>query len=205
MEKTLLIHYLPRKQESNTKRLVDSFKKHVKGEFEELDLTMDVPNIFVEKNLAAYFKRDYHGEELNATESKMLEKMDRFAEQVKQTDKIVLAYPMFNFSVPAIVKAYLDSIALKGKTWDTTEEGISGMLEDKKAMILTTSGGTYTDVDNNVVEYSTTLATTIFGFLGVEDIQTVKAEGMYFYPEQKENIIKQAIGKIALIAKQWYE
>lgn len=204
MKTTLLIHYLPRKEQSSTKRLVDTFRRQVKGAFEEVDLTEDIPDMFVKENLMAYFRRDYVGKELTSKEKELLSKMDRFATQMLRADHIVLAYPMFNFSVPAIVKAYLDSIALKGKTWDEDEEGIYGNLHDKKVMILTTSGGTYTDADETVVEYSTTLATTIFGFLGVEDIESVKAEGMYFYPEKKEMIMKQAFGKINLITKRWY-
>ncbi|MFP4119328.1 MAG: FMN-dependent NADH-azoreductase [Candidatus Woesearchaeota archaeon] len=204
MKKTLLIHYLPRKEESNTRRLVDEFKKHVKGELEEVDLTSNIPDMFIEKNLRAYFKRDYFGEKLAPDEKRLLRKMDRFAKQAKEADVIVLAYPMFNFSVPAVVKAYLDSIAIRGKTWGDSEHGIYGMLEGKKALILTTSGGTYTDVDGTVVEYSTTLASTIFGFLGIEDIESIKAEGMYFYPEKQEIILKKAMGKIPIITSRWY-
>ncbi|MGM5481125.1 MAG: FMN-dependent NADH-azoreductase [Nanobdellota archaeon] len=205
MKKTLLVHYLPRKKDSNTRRLVDEFKKHVKGELEEVDLTTTVPDMFIEKNLKAYFKRDYMGKTLSPSEKKLLSRMDKFARQITKADVIALAYPMFNFSIPAIVKAYLDSIALKGKTWDDSEEGIYGMLEGKKAIILTTSGGTYTDVDGTVVEYSTTLASTIFGFLGIEDIESVKAEGMYFYPKQQEMIIKKAMAKIPIVAGRWYK
>src|SRR5665647_989272 len=102
--KTLIISYLPRGERSKTKQILDAFLENATGETEQLDLNKDVPDLFLPENLSAYYRRNYAGEELSEIDKKHLEKMDKMTEQFLNADKIVLAYPMYNFSLPAVVK-----------------------------------------------------------------------------------------------------
>jgi len=124
--KTLLIKYTPRNERSSTKKLLDAFKNEIKSsDIEELDLASDVPDLFLEKNLATYIQRDYLGQELAPEQKKTMSKMDRMTEQLKSADIVAIAYPMNNFSMPALVKSLFDSVMLKGKTGITAMAVIS--------------------------------------------------------------------------------
>ena len=113
--KTLLVHYTPRNERSNTKRLVDAFRSQIKNsEVEELNLSRDSPDFFLEENLSAYIQRDYLGQDLTQDQKKSIAKMDRMTGQLQSADVVVVAYPMYNFSMPASVKAWFDSVMLKG-------------------------------------------------------------------------------------------
>ncbi len=139
--KTLIVKYLPAAEESNTKKLLDIFKNNLTSEFVELDLLKTDLPFFNEKSLAAYSKRNYLGQELDSEEAKLLEKNDQLAAQLKAADILVMAYPMHNFGMPALVKGWLDAVVLKGETFDYEKK----MMAGKKALTLYTSGGIYSN------------------------------------------------------------
>src|SRR6478609_4515371 len=109
--KTLIVQYTPRNERSNTKKILDAFIGEIKNsDIEKLDLTKDVPDLFLEQNLEAYINRNYMGKTLSAEQKNSMAKMDRMTEQLKSSDIVVVAYPMNNFSMPAVVKAWFDSV-----------------------------------------------------------------------------------------------
>jgi len=209
MLKTLIVSYLPRGERSTTKKLVDSFLKSIENketEVEQVDLLQNPPDFFTEANLAAYYKRNYGGQELTAEEAAAIASMDAFTAQFKTADVFVLAYPVYNFSFPAMVKAYIDSIALKGETWDIGEAGYIGLMDSsKKALVLTSSGGEYTEANNNVsLDHSSSLAHQSMNFLGFGDVRVISAAGINAKPEQKEEILAETMAKIDQAVSEWY-
>jgi FMN-dependent NADH-azoreductase len=194
--KTLVIKYLPREEKSKTKQILDTFIENISGEIEELDLTKDIPDLLLQENLSAYYKRNYGGEELNEVETKSLTKMDKMTEQFLSANKIVLAYPMYNFSLPATVKAYFDSILQKNKTWDIDNGAYVGLMKGKEALIITSAGGKYPG--NN--EFSTSLSKALFKFMGIE-AKIIEAHGLG-YPDAEESL-EEAKNKAKIIAKEW--
>src|SRR5262249_46148340 len=136
---------------------------------------------------------------------KAIDKMDRMAQQFKAADYVVVAYPMYNFSLPAIVKAYFDSVLLKGETWDIGAAGFYGKMQGKKALILSTSGGVYSEERGNIGwEHSTTLSKTEFQFMGFDDIQAVTAQGTNVSDEQKDKAMSEAEAKMKEVTRSWY-
>jgi FMN-dependent NADH-azoreductase len=104
--KTLIVKYIPRYEQSNTKKLLDVFREEISNsDVEELDLLDDTPDILVDNNLLAYINRNFLGLKLLPNEEKLLSKMDRMAAQLKSADIVVVVFPMYNFSMPSIVKA----------------------------------------------------------------------------------------------------
>lgn len=195
--KTLIISYLPRGERSKTKQILDAFLENATGETEQLDLNKDVPDLFLPENLSAYYRRNYAGEELSEVDKKHLEKMDKMTEQFLNADKIVLAYPMYNFSLPAVVKAYFDSILQKNKTWDIDNGNYVGLMKNKKALLITSSGAKYPKDSN----HSVSLSKMLFKFVGLE-ADIINAEGMA-YPDAEETLTKAKI-EAEKIAKTWY-
>jgi FMN-dependent NADH-azoreductase len=140
---------------------------------------------------------------LSKEQKESLKKMDRMASQFKQADTVVLATPMFNFSLPAAVKAYFDSVMLKGETWDIVGGNYSGLMKGKRAIILLASGGVY-EGDMAAWEHGVSLAKIEFEFMGFEDIRCVHAAGMNAGEAVKEKNLAQAIESARAIAREWY-
>jgi FMN-dependent NADH-azoreductase len=202
--KTLVVSYLPRGERSNTKKLVNEFLKNIETqEVEHLELTQEVPDLLMPDNLLAYTKRNYGGEQLNDEDQKLLEKMDRMTEQFIGADIVVLAFPMYNFSMPATVKAYFDSITLKGKTWDITEKGMIGLMNGKRALILMTRGGIY-EGENKGMEHAISLSRSLFEFMGFDDVEDVVAQGTNMSSNKIEEILEKSNKEIKEIIKRWY-
>jgi len=204
--KTLLVKYTPRNERSNTRKLLDAFQSEIKdSEVEELDLTKEVPDLFLVENLEAYIYRDYLGQVLSSEQQKALSKMDRMTEQLKSADIVVVAFPMFNFSMPATVKAWFDSVMLKGKTWNVKDGSYIGTMSGKKALALVSSGGLYKKEPMSSWEHALSLAKIEFQFMGYSDVRGVLAQGMNAGTEEiKSDNLKKSIEQVQTIARQWY-
>jgi FMN-dependent NADH-azoreductase len=204
MKKTLIVSYLPRAERSHTKFLLDSFKEKISGsEVEELNLLEDTPDMFSTASLDAYVKRNYMGEELSAEKAQLLAKMDRMTNQLLAADVVVLAFPMHNFSLPAAVKAWFDSVLLKGSTWDMDDKGFGGLLQGKQAVIIMSSGGVY-EGEFAAFDHASTLAQAEFKFMGFEDIELVHLAGTNMFPDKLDDMKKDAEVKIADVAAKLY-
>ncbi|MEI8360811.1 MAG: NAD(P)H-dependent oxidoreductase [bacterium] len=201
--KTLIISYLPRIDVSNTKKVLDSFVVKIKGEVEYLDLLVEQPEFFSNKSITAYQKRNYMGMNLDLEENKSMARMDKMTQQFKSADLIVLAFPMHNFSMPAAVKAYFDSILLKGETWDLDASGYVGLLKGKKALVISSSGGQYSEtLGTKGWDYVTSLTGTLLGFMGI-DAEIVLAQGTSSHNHLDENLAL-AQDDVMAVANKWY-
>lgn len=202
--KTLIVQYTPRKERSNTKKLVDAFKAGIKNsEVEELHLSLDVPDFFLEDSLAAYIQRNYLNQDLSEDQKRSMSKMDRMTRQLKSSDIVVVAYPMFNFSMPAAVKAWFDSVMLKGETWDAKDGKYMGLMQGKKSLTLISSGGFYGKEPMISWEHALSLAKAEFQFMGYSDVLGILAEGMNGGEAGKSNL-ERSINEVKKIARDWY-
>ena len=200
---TLIVHYLPRGERSHTKKLLDRFIEHVDGtDLQILDLAHDVPDLFLPDRLMAYIRRDYLGEQLSAEEEVLMAQMDRMTDQLVAADALVLATPMHNFSLPAIVKGWFDAVMLKGRTWDADESGPSGLLAGKRALVLMASGGTW-EGELAYMEHGLSLARVEFAFMGVSRVETVWASGMTRPETNVQEVMDERCRQVARIAAGW--
>lgn len=183
--KTLIVKYLPNSR-SRTKKLLDAFLEEVTdSELEELDLCQDVPDLFSPEALEGYFGRII-GAIPRTQPVPALAKMDRMTAQLKAADIVVLATPMYNFSLPATVKAWFDSVMLQGETFQPNPKGaFLGLMTGKKAVALMSAFGTYSTGDGTVgslfgptYEHGMALARLEFKFMGFSEIHSVLCEGM---------------------------
>lgn len=94
--------------------------------------------------------------------------------EVQKADTIVIGTAMYNFSIPAALKAWIDQIARVGVTFAYTETGPKGLLEGKKAIIAIASGGTPLGSD---YDYASNYLRFILGFVGITDVTIVDADG----------------------------
>ena len=113
-------------------------------------------------------------------------------------DVIVVGAPMYNFSIPSQLKAWIDRIAVKGKTFRYTEKGPEGLAKGKKVIIVSARGGIYSAGSQAAaMDFQENYLRSVFGFLGVTDIEFVRAEGLNYGPAQREQAMSVALDGIA--------
>ncbi len=200
MTKTLIVSYTPRIG-SYTKQLVDEFIKLAsnKTEITFLDLTTSPPDLLLPDNLNIIWSKDES--KYTKKEKKRLSNHTQLTQQVLDADIIVLASPMYNFSLPATVKAWIDAIVVNNKTFAFVEGvGFKGLCTDKKAIILAVAGGDYS---SNQEEYFSSTIKKNFEYIGIPSKQ-VSAFGVTQYPENREVIIANAKKEISDLIDSYY-
>lgn len=100
---------------------------------------------------------------------------DSLVEELKTSDTLVIAMPMYNFGVPSTFKAWVDRVARAGITFRYSENGPVGLLKNKKVLIVAARGGIYAGSKS---DSQTQYLTSFFNFLGLEDITFIYAEGL---------------------------
>ncbi len=114
-------------------------------------------------------------EDLNEDQKLALALSDQLITEIQASNTLMIAAPMYNFSVPTQLKNWIDLIARAGVTFAYTEQGPKGLLSNKKAIVITTRGGIHKDTSNDhVVGYMK----TVLGFIGISDIEFVYCEGL---------------------------
>ncbi len=205
MSKTLIVTYTAR-EGSNTKKLGDYFTEinNDKTEITVLDLTETTPDLLLKENLNPLVARNFGGVPLDDKSAKLLEKNDRLTQMAIEADFIVLVTPMYNFSVPATVKAWFDAIIQKDKTFGFNTEGqMEGLLKETKALSLMTSGSDFAIEPLKNIDFAMPLINTCFGFMGVATTN-IHAYGTQQYADKYDEVLANNYKKIAALSAEWY-
>lgn len=110
-------------------------------------------------------------------------------------DVVVLGAPMYNFGIPSQLKAWIDRIAVRGKTFHYTANGPEGLAGGKQVIVAGSYGGFHpAGGPSNFVE---PYLRFMFGFFGIDDVSFVTAEGLAVSPEQREQSLRAAHARIA--------
>lgn len=113
------------------------------------------------------------------------------------SDLIVIGAPMYNFSIPSQLKAWLDRLAQPGKTFSYTAQGPVGLAGDKRVIIASSRGGFYHDTPLEEMDFQERYLNAFFGFLGITNVAFVRAEGISKGDAVKEREIQRAIASVA--------
>ena len=125
----------------------------------------------------------------------------KYAFQFLEADKYVIAEPMRNLGIPAILKAYIDYICVTGITFKYTAEGPVGLCSGKKMINITSRGGEYSAEPFNEWEMGDRYLRTIFGFLGIKDFITTSAQKLDVIGTDIEKEVEKAIEEAVEKAK----
>lgn len=115
--------------------------------------------------------------QLTEPEQKQVGKIAQLTEQFKSADKYIFVTPMWNLSLPPMMKAYIDTFMIAGETFKYTEKGPIGMLNDKKALHIQASGGIYSEGPAREMDFSSKYMKAALGFVGITDVTTIAIEG----------------------------
>jgi FMN-dependent NADH-azoreductase len=107
-------------------------------------------------------------------------------------DIVVIGAPMYNFTIPTQLKAWLDRVLTAGKTFRYTENGPEGLAGGKRVIIASSRGGIYSQGPASAVDFQETYLGHVFGFIGIHDVEFVRAEGLNLGAEQREAALSQA-------------
>lgn len=127
----------------------------------------------------------------------------KYAYQFAEADKYIISAPMWNLSIPAILKAYIDYVSVTGITFKYTENGPVGLCEGKKAVYIVSRGGEYSEGPAASFEMGEKYLRTIFGFFGITDFATIAADKLDVIGEDVEAIIENAMKKSQDLAKEF--
>lgn len=127
----------------------------------------------------------------------------KYAYQLLETDKIIISAPFWNLSYPAVLKAYLDCIAVGGITFKYTPEGPKGQCSGKKIIHFVTRGGSYSEEPLSKYELGDRYLRTLFGFLGISDFTTYALENMDRSTTNVEQVISDGIEEVKELAKSF--
>ena len=115
-------------------------------------------------------------------------------EEFLGADIVVIGAPMYNFTIPTQLKAWIDRILIAGKTFRYGANGPEGLAGDKRVIIAISRGGFYgPGAPAEAAEHLETYLRTVFGFIGVTDLEFIAADGVQVGPENRERALKSAL------------
>ena len=121
----------------------------------------------------------------------------RFLDDFLAADVVVVGAPMYNFSLPSQLKAWLDRIAVAGKTFRYSESGVEGLAGGKRVIVASTRGGLYGDgAPAAFLDHQETYLRGFFGFLGIADVTFVRAEGLALGPDSRTAAVDAAVAQV---------
>ena len=109
-------------------------------------------------------------------------------------DVIVIGAPMYNFTIPSQLKAWIDRVVVAGKTFRYTQSGPEGLAKGKRVIVGLARGSVY--APGSPAEFAESYLKHVFGFIGVTDVEFIRAEGLGLSPEHRERGLNAALTAI---------
>ncbi|AHF69052.1 FMN-dependent NADH-azoreductase [Pseudomonas cichorii] len=199
MSRVLVIESSARQQDSVSRQLTQQFisqwkNSHPGDEITVRDLAIDpVPHLDATL-LGGWMKP---AEQRTGLEQAALERSNLLTDELIAADVLVLAAPMYNFTIPSTLKAWFDHVLRAGVTFKYGETGPQGLLTNKHAYVLTARGGIYAGSNN---DHQEPYLRQVLGFVGIHDVSFIHAEGLNMGGEFSEKGLNQAIARLAEVA-----
>ncbi|HEY0290131.1 MAG TPA: FMN-dependent NADH-azoreductase [Pseudomonas sp.] len=126
----------------------------------------------------------------DAAQKLEVESNEAILQEFLSSDVVVIGAPVYNFTIPSQLKAWIDRITVAGRTFRYTEAGPEGLCKGKKVIIVSTAGGLHVGQPTSVGHED--LLKVLFGFIGVTDLQFVFAHGLAYGDEPRANALTAA-------------
>lgn len=160
-----------------------------------LDLAVEAPSHLNMDSLG--FRLGLDDESLTEAQKHENAISERLVAQFLAADVLVIGAPMYNFSVPSQLKAWVDRVAQAGRTFKYTDKGPVGLASGKTVIVVSTRGGKYTDIPALAgMDHQESYLETVFGFFGITDVRFVRAEGISMGEDAKAASLATAQAQI---------
>jgi FMN-dependent NADH-azoreductase len=130
------------------------------------------------------------GEPANAAQAATQALSNTLIDELKAADTVIIGAPMYNFGIASTLKAWFDHVLRAGVTFRYTEKGPEGLVSGKRAIVIESRGGLYSEGPAQSYDSQEPHLRTLLGFIGITDVTFIRAEKLAFGPEARE----QAIG-----------
>ncbi len=171
-------------------------KSHPATQVEYLDLALHAPSHFSADSLGIKT-----GLQTEPTAAQRFENAasEQLVSQFLSADVIVVGAPLYNFTIPTQLKAWIDRLAQIGRTFKYTDKGPVGLATGKTVIVVSTRGGAYsTSEGGQAMEHQESYLKVIFGFFGISDVRIVRAEGVAMGEQPKAAALNSARADIAV-------
>jgi len=199
MKNILHIISSPRKELSASRKLGTAVIEKIQEKYpdvivKERDLTKNSVPLLEEKHINTFFTP---AENHSPEQAEINQYSTNLISELQEADIIVIDSPMYNFSVPATLRAYFDFTSRAGYTFKYDENGPKGLLNDKKLYIAFTSGNIYSEGPYQIFDSNVPYIKNVFGFYGVKDVSVFRAEGLAI-PGIMETALEKGIESIVI-------
>lgn len=174
-------------------------RNHPGTTVEYLDLAVQAPNHLSADALAIKL-----GPQAQPTDAQRFENdvSERLVTQFLAADVIVVGAPLYNFSIPTQLKAWIDRLAQAGRTFRYTDKGPVGLAGGKTVIVASSRGGVYSGIaGGEAMEHQESYLKVVFGFFGVGDVRIVRAEGVAKGEAAKATAMSAARARIRAISR----
>jgi FMN-dependent NADH-azoreductase len=137
--------------------------------------------------------------ERNAFEREQLALTERLLDELFAADLLVVGAPMYNFNLPSQLKAWIDRVTQAGRTFRYTATGPEGLVKGKKAYVVSSRGGIYSAGPAMPMDHQETYLLMMLGFIGITDVQVIRAEGVLMGEDGKAKAVHDAERAIAAV------
>ncbi|RDZ27892.1 FMN-dependent NADH-azoreductase [Lysobacter silvisoli] len=125
----------------------------------------------------------------------------QWLDQFLAADVVVVGAPMYNFSLPTQLKSWLDRLAVANKTFGYGENGVRGLAGGRRVIVASSRGGLYGEgAPGAFLDHQETYLRGFFGFIGIDDVRFIRAEGVSMAPTQRDAAIAAALAEVEQLA-----
>ncbi|RAT99404.1 FMN-dependent NADH-azoreductase [Brevibacillus sp. Leaf182] len=188
-------------------QLYEAFMKtyrqtHPNDTITELDLFAEnLP--YYGNNLITVMLNAGKGIEMTAEEQKDVDFVSKYLNQFIEADKIVIAFPLWNLTIPAVLQTYIAYLSQPGKMFKYTPEGSVGLMGDKKVALLSARGGVYSEGPLADMEMANKYVRAMLGMWGISNITEVIVEGHHQFPDKAAELAAAGVEKAAKLAESF--
>jgi FMN-dependent NADH-azoreductase len=169
---------------------------HPGAQVEHLDLAADAPAHYTGEALG--LRLGLEDATLSDAQRRENVQTERYLRQFLAADVVVVGAPLYNFTIPSQLKAWIDRLAQPGRTFRYTAQGPEGLAKGKTVVVVSGRGGVYSASEQGrALEHQESYLQTVFGFFGITDVRFVRAEGVGMGPDARAQALRQGESDIA--------
>jgi FMN-dependent NADH-azoreductase len=200
MKNALIITSSAQADRSVSNRLADEFESQLRATHGGIDIVRRDVGVEPIPHLTAATVEGIRATAETAAEKDARALSDVLIAELQAADLIVIASPMYNFGMSSTLKAWFDHVLRAGITFRYTDAGPEGLLKDKKAVVIQSRAGLYSEGAAAAMDGQEPHLRTLLGFMGLDDVSWVRAEKLAFGPEAAQASIGAARAELRDLA-----